>query len=196
MIWLAAILIAVFASVGLGSAGATPQTPATATGGSCFLGQRRRPDAAHDHDFGAVDPPLDEQRPGVPAHHRHCAWRLDQLAGCQRRHVSEARRLQPDPEGLGGLDDPDRRWCRASAVARRRAHRLPRQRQSRAAAVHQSARHRPHLDEHRLVCSVSTAASWTLRVSSTAKRGKRHMGRGVHAFVVNASGTWTIGWKP
>ena len=26
--------------------------------------------------------------------------------------------------------------------------------------------------------------------------GKRAMGRGVHAFVINASGTWTIGWKP
>jgi len=37
---------------------------------------------------------------------------------------------------------------------------------------------------------------WTLRVSSKAKRGKRQMGPGVHAFVVNASGTWTIGWKP
>ena len=37
---------------------------------------------------------------------------------------------------------------------------------------------------------------WTLRVSSAAKRGKRHMGRGVHTFAVNASGNWTIGWKP
>jgi hypothetical protein len=37
---------------------------------------------------------------------------------------------------------------------------------------------------------------WTLRISSKAKRGKRSMGRGTHAFVVNASGTWTIGWKP
>jgi hypothetical protein len=37
---------------------------------------------------------------------------------------------------------------------------------------------------------------WTLRISSQAKRGKHKLGRGVHAFVVNASGTWTIGWKP
>jgi hypothetical protein len=37
---------------------------------------------------------------------------------------------------------------------------------------------------------------WTLRISSKAKRGKHHMGLGTHAFVVNASGTWTIGWKP
>jgi hypothetical protein len=37
---------------------------------------------------------------------------------------------------------------------------------------------------------------WTLRISSAAKRGKRQMGLGVHSFKVNASGTWTIGWKP
>ena len=37
---------------------------------------------------------------------------------------------------------------------------------------------------------------WTLRISSKAKRGKHQMGLGTHAFVVNASGTWTIGWKP
>ena len=37
---------------------------------------------------------------------------------------------------------------------------------------------------------------WTLRISSKAQHGKRSMGRGTHAFVVNASGTWTIGWKP
>ena len=37
---------------------------------------------------------------------------------------------------------------------------------------------------------------WTLRISSAAKRGTRHMGLGVHSFKVNASGTWTIGWKP
>ena len=37
---------------------------------------------------------------------------------------------------------------------------------------------------------------WTLRISSKGKRGTHHMGLGVHAFVVNASGTWTIGWKP
>lgn len=37
---------------------------------------------------------------------------------------------------------------------------------------------------------------WTLRINSQAKRGKRQLGRGVHTFVINASGTWTIGWKP
>ena len=37
---------------------------------------------------------------------------------------------------------------------------------------------------------------WTLAIKSQAKRGKRYMSAGTHAFVVSAIGTWTIGWKP
>jgi hypothetical protein len=37
---------------------------------------------------------------------------------------------------------------------------------------------------------------FTLAIKSQAKRGKRHLPSGSHEFVVNASGTWTIGWKP
>lgn len=37
---------------------------------------------------------------------------------------------------------------------------------------------------------------FTLAIKSQAKRGKRHLSPGSHEFVVNASGTWTIGWKP
>jgi hypothetical protein len=35
-----------------------------------------------------------------------------------------------------------------------------------------------------------------LSISSQAKRGSRFMVSGPHELTVNASGTWTVGWKP
>lgn len=37
---------------------------------------------------------------------------------------------------------------------------------------------------------------WSLSFGSTARRGKHHLAAGVHELNVNASGTWTIGWRP
>jgi hypothetical protein len=36
----------------------------------------------------------------------------------------------------------------------------------------------------------------SLSIGSSVKRGKHHMDAGSHELTVNASGSWTIGWKP
>lgn len=37
---------------------------------------------------------------------------------------------------------------------------------------------------------------FSMTIRSQAKGGKRSMGAGLHEFEVNAIGSWTIGWKP
>lgn len=40
------------------------------------------------------------------------------------------------------------------------------------------------------------SGAFTLSIKSQGKRGKRYMSAGLHEFDVLASGAWTIGWKP
>lgn len=41
-----------------------------------------------------------------------------------------------------------------------------------------------------------TSNEWSLSIGSAAKRGKHHLAPGLHELSINASGTWTVGWKP
>ena len=144
-----------------------------------LLRQRRRPDTADDHGSGAVDPSLDEQRPRVPAHHRHVARRLGQLAG-----RSGATYLKP-----GAYNLTLKAWA---AWTIRIVADVERPRPLGGGLIGfrgNGSRELPPFTTQRNTNLIWTntgglfsvdSGLWTLRISSQAKRGKRQMGRGVH----------------
>ena len=195
MIRFTVVLIAVFAALGLGSASATPRTPSTATGTPVFSG-------------GAGARALPAITVSVPSTLRWTssgpAFLLasDTALGgsVSSQAASGATYLQPGTYRLSL-----KAWA---AWTIRVVAGVERPRSLGGGLVGfrgNGSRQLPPFTTRRGTDLVWTntgglfsidSGLWTLRVSSAAKRGKRHMGLGVHTFAVNASGTWTIGWKP
>jgi hypothetical protein len=188
------MLVAVCAIVGLGSAGATPRTPSTATAGPSFAGSGDKtlpaitvsvPSTLRWTSNGpafqvftrtalggsinsAAGSGATYLRPGTYQLeiNAYAAWTLRIASGAER------------PRSLGG-----------GLVGFRG----------------NGSRDLPPFTTRRgtnLIWTNSGAlfrvdsGPFTLAVKSQAKRGKRFMSAGNHEFNVLASGTWTIGWKP
>jgi hypothetical protein len=195
VIRLAAILIAVFASVGLGSAGAAPRTPATATEALAFSGN------ASARTLPTITISVPSTLRWTSSGPAFLLITDTALGGSiSSQAASGATYLKP-----GAYNLTLKAWA---AWTIRIAAGVERPRSLGGGLIGfrgNGSRELPPFTSQRGTDLIWTntgslfsidSGLWTLRVSSTAKRGKRHMGRGVHAFVVNASGTWTIGWKP
>jgi hypothetical protein len=190
-----AILIAVCASVGLGSASATPRAPSAASGAPVFSGNAgartlptitvRVPSTLRWTSSGpafllitdtSLGGSVSSQAASGATYLKPGAYNLTLKAWAAGtiRIVADVERPRPLGGGLVGFRG-------------------------------NGSRELPPFTTQRSTNLIWTntgglfsidSGLWTLRVSSQAKRGKRVMGRGVHTFVVNANGTWTVGWRP
>ncbi|MDX6438855.1 MAG: hypothetical protein QOF45_1438 [Gaiellaceae bacterium] len=194
MIRFTAILIAVFATVGLGSAGATPQAPSGATVGPAFAGSGDRllppitvsvPSTLRWTSNGPLFQIFSTDALGgaVNSAGRSGATLLNvgthrlevnAYAGWTIRIVPGVERPQPLGGGLVGFRGNGSREL--PPFTTRRGTNLI---WTNSGAVFQ-------ID----------SGAFTLSIKSQGKRGKRYMSVGIHEFDVLASGSWTIGWKP
>ena len=195
MIRLAAILIAVFASVGLGSAGAAPQTPATATEALAFSGN------AGARTLPTITISVPSTLRWTSSGPAFLLITDTALGGSiSSQAASGATYLKP-----GAYNLTLKAWAawtiRIAAGVER-----PRSLGGRLIGFRgNGSRELPPFTTQRGTDLVwtNTGAAVQHRQRPLDSQGQLHgqaweapHGRGVHAFVVNASGTWTIGWKP
>lgn len=194
MIRFIATLIAVCATVGLGSAGATPRTAPSAAEGPVFSGSDDRtlppftvsvPSTLRWTTNGPLFmiTPEDLFGGGVISSARSGATflsagthrlKLDAYGSWTVRIVKGVERPQPLGDGLVGFRG-------------------------------NGARELPPFSTERRINLVWTnsgtlfvlySGSFTKPIKSQAKRGKRFMPAGLHEFKISAVGSWTIAWKP
>lgn len=195
MIRSTAMLIVVCATVGLGSAGAAPQTPSSSAAGPLFSG-------------GRGDTWLPPIKVSAPSTLRWTSngpifqiYAQDALGG----EVNAAA-----PSGAGFLKVGTHR-LRVNAYGDWTIRVVPgveRPRPLGSGLVGfrgNGARDLPPFTTPRGVTLIWTnsgpffrifSGAFSLSVKSTARRGKRYLNPGSHNFEINASGSWTIGWKP
>jgi hypothetical protein len=189
-----AILIAVFATVGLGSASATPRTPSAATAAPVFSGSGDRtlppitvsaPSTLRWTSNGpafqvftrtALGGSINSAAGSGATYLRAGTYQLEinAYAAWTMRIVTGVERPRSLGGGLvgfrgnGGRDLPPFSTRRGTNLI----------------WTNNGAFFR--LD----------SGPFSMSIKSQAKRGKRSMAAGLHEFAVNASGSWTIGWKP
>ena len=165
MIRIAAVLLAVCATAGLGSARATPTAPSAAAPVPVFSGSRGRP------------------LPGTtPVNRGHAAFlkagphRLDVYAWgpWTVRIVKGIERPQALGGGLIGFRGNGARELPPFTTKRG----------TKLVWTNNGALFRLE------------SGPFSIFISSQAKRGARAIPAGLHEYVINALGTWTLGWKP